>query len=86
MDSNDCYSGVCGLWWTPVDTVWMPTDQKVGDSGSPGRADETPVIAGVSVIFRRCRFPVTGCRAAAGPRGFEPGRPPAVGPASFGFS
>jgi len=39
---------------------------------------ETPARAGVSVIFRRCRFPVVSRRAAAGPRGFESGCLPVV--------
>jgi hypothetical protein len=37
----------CGRLWTAVDTAWRSTDQKVGDSSSPGRADESPAFAGV---------------------------------------
>ncbi len=46
VESKASNSGVCGRLWTPVDTAWRSTDQKVGDSSSPGRASEAPATAG----------------------------------------
>jgi hypothetical protein len=41
-DSEPFRSGVCGLPWTPVDTAWRSTDQKVGGSSPSGRATRNP--------------------------------------------
>ena len=49
VESKAFRSGLCGRLWTPVDVACRSTDQKVGDSSSPGRAEETPATtAGVS--------------------------------------
>ena len=39
----------CGRLWTPMDTAWRFTDQKVGDSSPSGRAAEVLVLQGVHV-------------------------------------
>jgi hypothetical protein len=41
--------GLCGRLWTRVDTAWRSTDQKVGDSSSPGRADVSCVSVMASI-------------------------------------
>jgi len=38
--------GLCERLWTPTDTPWRSTDQKVGGSSPSGRAAETPAMAG----------------------------------------
>jgi len=41
VESKAFRSGLCGRLWTLVDGAWRSTDQKVGDSSSPGRARST---------------------------------------------
>jgi hypothetical protein len=47
VESRAFVSGLCGLLWTAVDAACRSTDQKVGDSSSPGRANESVVPQGI---------------------------------------
>jgi DMSO/TMAO reductase YedYZ heme-binding membrane subunit len=42
VDTAPCRFRPSGVSWTPVDTVWRSTDQEVGCSSRPGRADVSP--------------------------------------------
>jgi hypothetical protein len=47
MDTKALRSNGCGRLWTPVDTPWRFTDQKVGGSSPSGRAAEAFAVQGL---------------------------------------
>ncbi len=47
VESKACRFGLCGRLWTPLDTAWRSTDQKVGGS-SPSDVLLKPVRESLS--------------------------------------
>jgi hypothetical protein len=62
VNSDACTTRPNRHTWTSVDAAWPSTDQKVGGSSPPERADRNPAQVGVSAcqLSLPCRRPCRG--------------------------